>query len=140
MHTIWMWFQGPNGKLLTSLKMMKSKFCGHPVGDKLTQSKHKDVLQIGDLVLNSRVFLGTSRYPSHQCMLDCLSASGTEFVTVSLRRVPPNTQGTENLYTILRSKGYNLLPNTAGCFGAKEAVLTALLTREALQTWRPTRP
>ena len=86
--------------------MMKLKFYGHPAEDKLKQSQQMDVLQIGDLTLNSRVFLGTSRYPSHQCMLDCLTASGTEFVTVSLRRVPPNTQGTENLYTILRSKGF----------------------------------
>jgi thiazole synthase len=104
------------------------------VEDNVKQNVESDALQIGDLTLTSRVFLGTSRYPSHQIMLDCLEASGTQFVTISLRRVPTGTQGSENLYTLLRAKGYKLLPNTAGCFSAKEAVLTALLAREALET------
>jgi len=91
-----------------------------------------DLLQLGDLTLNSRVLLGTSRYPNHKCMLDCLEASGTQFVTISLRRVPANKQGSENLYSLLRERGYHLLPNTAGCFTAKEAVMTALLTMAGL--------
>ena len=93
-----------------------------------------DPFQIGDLCLGSRVLLGTSRYPNNETMLDCLEYSGTEFVTVSLRRVPTNTQGSENLYQLLQERNYNLLPNTAGCFTAKEAILTAQLAREALGT------
>jgi len=94
----------------------------------------QDPFTLGDLTLQSRVLLGTSRYPNQQSMLDCLEASGCEMVTISLRRVPTNTQGTENLYLLLRERGYHLLPNTAGCFTAKEAILTAELAREALET------
>lgn len=93
-----------------------------------------DPFQLGDLVLSSRVLLGTSRYPNHQTMLDCLDASGTEMVTISLRRVPAHTQGSENLYQQLQARNFHLLPNTAGCFTAREAILTAELAREALQT------
>ena len=93
-----------------------------------------DPFQLGDLTLNSRVLLGTSRYPNQQTMLDCLDASGTEMVTISLRRVPTHTQGNENLYQQLKEREYHLLPNTAGCFTAKEAILTAELSREALET------
>lgn len=94
----------------------------------------EDPLRLGNLTLNSRVLLGTSRYPNQQSMLDCIDASGAEMVTISLRRVPTNTQGTENLYQQLRDRSHHLLPNTAGCFTAKEAVLTAELAREALGT------
>ena len=94
----------------------------------------EDPFTIGDLILQSRVLLGTSRYPDQQTMLDCLEASGTQFVTISLRRIPTHTQGSENLYQLLNERGYHLLPNTAGCFTAKEAILTAKLAREALQT------
>lgn len=94
----------------------------------------QDPLQIGDLTLSSRVFLGTSRYPDQATMLSCLAESGTQFVTISLRRVPAHTQGSENLYQLLRERSYHLLPNTAGCFTAKEAILTAQLAREALET------
>ena len=93
-----------------------------------------DTFQLGDLTLNSRVLLGTSRYPNQQSMLDCLEASGAEMVTISLRRVPTHTQGSENLYQQLKERNYHLLPNTAGCFTAREAILTAELSREALET------
>ena len=93
-----------------------------------------DPFKLGNLEINSRVLLGTSRYPNQQMMLDCLEASGTEMVTISLRRVPTHTQGSENLYQQLKERGYHLLPNTAGYFTAKEAILTAELSREALET------
>lgn len=92
-----------------------------------------DVWSLGSLTLRSRLLLGTARYPSLQILLDALQASGTELVTVALRRVRPNQDG-ENLYELLRRSGLQLLPNTAGCFTAKEAVLTAELAREALGT------
>jgi thiazole synthase len=93
-----------------------------------------DTWTIGPLTLRSRLLLGTSRYPSLAILLDALEASGTELVTVALRRVDPQAQGTENLYQLLQERNYQLLPNTAGCFTAKEAVLTAELGREALET------
>ncbi len=94
----------------------------------------EDTWNIGGLELRSRILLGTARYPSTQVLLDALKVSGTELVTVGLRRVSPSANGGENLYTLLQESGYHLLPNTAGCFTAKEAVLTAELGREALGT------
>ena len=67
-------------------------------------------------------------------MLEALAASGTQVATVALRRVKPDTGDHENLYKVLRDAGYLILPNTAGCFTAEDAVLTAQLAREALQT------
>ena len=94
-----------------------------------------DSLQIGTLTLSSRVFLGTALYPDRQTMFDCIDASGTSMVTISLRRV--STQSTQgNLYDQVHQKGLYILPNTAGCFSAKEAILTAELAREALETNR----
>jgi thiazole synthase len=93
-----------------------------------------DPLRIGPLELTSRVLVGTSRYPSMQTMLDALEASGAEVVTVGVRRVNLRETEGESLLGLLREAGYTLLPNTAGCFTAREAVLTAQLAREALET------
>jgi thiazole synthase len=93
-----------------------------------------DSWQVGPLTLTSRVILGSSRYPNMQSMLDSLDASGTEMVTVALRRVRAGDDGGENLYTLLKLRDLHILPNTAGCYTAKEAVLTAELGREALET------
>ncbi|MFK7927866.1 MAG: thiazole synthase [Myxococcota bacterium] len=92
-----------------------------------------DPWSIGPLTLDSRVLLGTARYPNRQTLLDALEASTTKFVTVSLRRVSVDAQE-ENLYQALVDRGYALLPNTAGCFTADDAVRTAQLAREALGT------
>ena len=93
--------------------------------------------ELAGLTLTSRLLLGTSRYPSTQVLLDALDASGTQFVTVALRRVDPNIgDDGESLYDLLTARGLHLLPNTAGCFTAKEAVLIAELGREALGTSR----
>lgn len=93
----------------------------------------EDPWSIGSLSLSSRVLLGTARYPTRQVLLDALEASGTELVTVSLRRVRPGTPG-DDLYRALAESGYHLLPNTAGCHTADDAVRTAHLAREALDT------
>ena len=91
--------------------------------------------ELAGVTLTSRLLLGTSRYPSTQVLLDALDASGTGLVTVALRRVDPNRgEDGESLYDLLTARGLHLLPNTAGCFPAKEAVLTAELGREALGT------
>ncbi len=93
-----------------------------------------DLLTLGPLTLHSRLLLGSSRYPSMQVMLESLEASGTELVTVALRRVRAGDDRGENVYALLEQRSLNVLPNTAGCYTAKEAVLTAELGREALET------
>lgn len=100
-----------------------------------------DTWTVGGLTLRSRVLLGTSRYPSLQSLLDAVDASGAELVTVSVRRVDLGAAGErESLLGALRQRAaargrpLHLLPNTAGCYTAREAVLTAQLAREALQT------
>jgi thiazole synthase len=96
--------------------------------------KSGDVLTIGGRSYSSRLLLGTSRYPNPQVMLDALEAGGTELVTVSIRRVNVYDKSDESILALLRERGYTLLPNTAGCYTAKEAVLVAELAREALET------
>lgn len=91
-----------------------------------------DTLVIGDRELRSRLILGTSRYPNQQALLDALEASGTEMVTVSIRRISIAREG-ESLLERLGGR-FHLLPNTAGCYTARDAVLTAKLAREALET------
>jgi thiazole synthase len=93
----------------------------------------EDRWELAGLTLGSRLLLGTARYPSRQVLLDALQASGTELVTVAVRRVGLGAGG-DNLYDALRAQGLQLLPNTAGCFTARDAVLTAELGREALGT------
>ncbi len=95
-----------------------------------------DLLDIGSLSLGSRLIMGTSRYPNPQVMLDALDASGTELVTVAIRRINLQDTSEESFLDLLMSRGFNLLPNTAGCYTAKEAVLVAQLAREALETDR----
>jgi thiazole synthase len=93
----------------------------------------QDLWRVAGKEYRSRLLLGTARYPNRKTMLDALEASGTEIVTVAVRRVGMEG-GAENLYNVLRERGYALLPNTAGCYTARDAVLTAELAREALET------
>lgn len=90
-------------------------------------------LELGGLTLHSRVLLGTAHYPSPGLLLQALEACQAQVATVSIRRV--NIQQMQNTFLaeIDRTR-IQLLPNTAGCFTAKEAVLTAELAREALET------
>src|ERR1051325_9008949 len=92
-------------------------------------------LEIAGKLFSSRLIAGSSRYPSEEVMLDALKASGTELVTVSIRRININqTNGYKPLTSLLLENGFQILPNTAGCYTAKDAVLTAQLAREALGT------
>ncbi len=91
-----------------------------------------DKLVIADKAFDSRLFVGSARYPNQRVMLDAIDASGAEVVTVALRRVSVHGGG-ESLYDLLRPD-YTILPNTAGCYTARDAVLTAQLAREALET------
>lgn len=94
-----------------------------------------DLWHVGGAELTSRVLLGTSRYPSLQSLLNSVDASGAEVVTVSVRRVDlDDDSGRQSMLSTLRGRGLTLLPNTAGCYTAREAVFTAQLAREALET------
>src|SRR5215471_4465645 len=91
-----------------------------------------DPLVIAGREFRSRLFLGTAGYPNRQIMLDAMAASGTEMVTASIRRI--SLAGEEESLTDLIAGRAHFLPNTAGCQTAKDAVLTAELAREALET------
>jgi thiazole synthase len=91
-----------------------------------------DIFEIAGRRLNSRLFIGTAGYPNRQVMLDAITASGAEVVTVSIRRI--SLEGYAESMVDMLGSDYVLLPNTAGCSTAREAVLTAKLAREALQT------
>ena len=82
--------------------------------------------------LRSRLIAGTGGFRSLELLERALEASGAEIVTVALRRFDPSTRG--SLIDVLDRGGYTLLPNTAGCFTAAEAVATARLAREAFET------
>ncbi len=91
-------------------------------------------LRIGPLALRTRLLMGSSGYPNVQTMLDALEAAGAELVTVAIRRINLRDRSEESLLTLLERHGYQILPNTAGCYTAREAVLVAQLAREALET------
>lgn len=95
--------------------------------------REETMLNIAGVKMTSRLILGTARYPSRQVLLDSLEAAGAEMVTVAVRRVQLGAE-TEDLYALLGARGLHVLPNTAGCFTAQDAVLTAELAREALGT------
>jgi thiazole synthase len=80
----------------------------------------------------SRLILGTGGFPSLDLLREAIEASGTELVTVALRRIDPGMRG--SLVDVLDDAGVELLPNTAGCFTARDAVMTARLAREAFET------
>ena len=88
--------------------------------------------------LYSRLLLGTARYPSPKVLADAIQASGAEVVTVSLRREGgPESSGAragQSFWSIIRSLGVKVLPNTAGCHSVKEAVTTAHMAREMFDT------
>src|SRR5438067_144797 len=84
----------------------------------------------------SRLIVGTGKYPSFQVMREAHEASGAEIVTVAVRRVDLQARGPENLLDHIDTRRLFLLPNTAGCYTAEEAVRTARLGREAgLSHW-----
>jgi thiazole synthase len=91
-----------------------------------------DILVIAGRELTSRLVMGTGGAPSLEVLEEALVASGTQLTTVALRRLDPNQQG--SVLDVLRKHDIAVLPNTAGCFTAGEAVLTARLAREALRT------
>jgi thiazole synthase len=91
-----------------------------------------DPFVIAGVELSSRLILGTGGAPSLQIVDEALAASGTALCTVAMRRVDAATQG--SILDVLDRRGVRVLPNTAGCRTAREAVLTAHVAREALET------
>jgi len=90
-------------------------------------------LEIGGKKLSSRLFLDTGKFSSASVMRDAVEASGSELVTVALKRVNVRAE-VDSMIEHLNLPGVNLLPNTSGVRTAKEAVLAAHLAREALET------
>jgi thiazole synthase len=89
-------------------------------------------LVIADRQFGSRLMLGTGGFRSHEALADALAASGAEICTVALRRLDPSARG--SILDVLQAASVQVLPNTAGCFTARDAVITAQLAREAFET------
>ncbi len=90
--------------------------------------------KIGDLVLRSRLIIGSGKYASFEQNRQCLDASGAEMITVAVRRVDLSRRDADSLLDHIPPDRFHILPNTAGCYTAKEAVTTARLARELLGT------
>lgn len=93
-----------------------------------------DTWQVYDITLQSRLFLGTAQYPSLAILRAAIEESGAQVLTTSLRRQAPTSGGGETWWKQLRALGRQILPNTAGCLTAKEAVTLAHMAREIFQT------
>ena len=89
-------------------------------------------LTIADRRFESRLIIGTGGFTSLEALAGAVEASGAEMATVAMRRVDPSARG--SLVEVLEDCGCSVLPNTAGCFTARDAVVTARLAREALET------
>jgi thiazole synthase len=89
-----------------------------------------DTLRIGEHVFDSRLFVGTGKYRDVAQTQQALEASGAEVVTVAVRRVDLKDRGQGSMMALLSSGRWKLLPNTAGCYTADEAVRTCRLARE----------
>ena len=96
------------------------------------QRPDEDKFVVAGEVLGSRLIFGTGGAPNLDVLERAIIASGTALVTVAMRRVDPNQQG--SVLDVVRSTGVRVLPNTAGCYTAHDAVITARLAREALET------
>src|ERR1700684_1594960 len=95
-----------------------------------------DVLRIADREFHSRLFVGTGKYRSFPEMARCHAASGAEVVTVAVRRVNLNDRSKESLLDFIDRSKLFILPNTAACYTADDAIRTARLGREAgLSNW-----
>jgi thiazole synthase len=88
-------------------------------------------MKIGNREFGSRLILGTGKYPDNETMVKALEASGTEIVTVAVRRVDLSGKSGESLLDYIDENRYLILPNTAACYTMEDAIRTAMLGREA---------
>lgn len=93
-----------------------------------------DQLRIGSRTFGSRLFVGTGKFASPDLMLEAVKASGTEMVTVAMKRVNMMNEATDEMLTHINREHVQLLPNTSGTRTAKEAVLAAQMSREVFGT------
>jgi len=98
------------------------------------QSNEHHPWDLADQSFQSRLLIGSALYPSPSIMQAAINASGAEIVTVSLRRQNPSTGAGHDFWQLLRTLNKTLLPNTAGCYSAKEAITTAEMARELFGT------
>jgi thiazole synthase len=96
----------------------------------------EDLLRIAGRSMSSRLLLGTGGFPSLELLTEAIAVSAVELVTVALRRVDAQAgaKGSASLIDVLADAGVEVLPNTAGCFTARDAVITARMAREAFAT------
>jgi thiazole synthase len=94
----------------------------------------EDALTLYDAKFDSRLLLGTARYPSPAILAQAIHAARTGIVTVSLRREAGGSRAGESFWALIRESGAKVLPNTAGCRTVKEAVTTAQMAREVFAT------
>jgi thiazole synthase len=95
-----------------------------------------DRLVVAGVELRSRLFIGTGKYPTDESMIAALEASGTELVTVALRRLDLDDPKKKTILDVIDWKRYRILPNTAGCRTAEEAIRIARLARSmGLSDW-----
>ena len=101
------------------------------LGEALTVKKRAGPLRIGETVLRSRLIIGTGKYATFPLMREAVEVSGADVVTVAVRRINLDRPAEHSLLDFLDRDRITLLPNTAGCFTAEEAIRTARLGREA---------
>src|SRR3954471_4531793 len=97
-----------------------------------TQTETAETLQLGTHRLTSRLIVGTGKYSSYELMGEALERSGTDCITVAIRRERLIDPAGNNFLDFIDTSHYTLLPNTAGCFNADDAVRVARLGREIL--------
>lgn len=102
---------------------MSIETVANPVGQ-------EDVLKLGNRVFHSRLIIGTGKYSTFEIMQQCHEASGAEMVTVALRRINFDNKTEKNMLDYIDTNKYTLLPNTAGCYTAEDAIRVARLSRE----------
>jgi len=93
-----------------------------------------DNYRLGDQSFSSRLIIGSGKYESFEQNLRCAEESGTEMITVALRRVDTSAPEGQGLFDFLSPDRFTILPNTAGCFSAEDAIATAHMGRELLDT------
>jgi thiazole synthase len=114
-------------------RMTEQRENGHAAGDHdAAQPAEIAALTIAGRAMRSRLLLGTGGFVSLDQLAAAIEASGAELVTVALRRIDPHARG--SLVDVIDRAGVELLPNTAGCYTARDAVTTARLAREAFET------
>lgn len=95
---------------------------------------NNDTWEIGGKTLNSRLLIGSALYPSPANMEEAIKESQAQIVTVALRRQSAGEGGGNNFWNIIKELNIHVLPNTAGCHSAKEAITTAHMAREVFNT------